>query len=252
MTPLDAQGNPGEQSEVRSFTWEWPSTTTPVVEDIVDDTELYDPKFSWDPVPGAARYEVEVNSSSDFSSGSKVCCTDKPIATTLTPREVFVNNTYYWRVRAINARNPADAGVWNVGPSFTKTFDNYPALDEDAIKNLRMRDTDDPGTDSDSGTPGYQTELPILTWDPVPGASSYQVNVVPFEFDAGSRELHLRLGRDHGQVAGLDRLDVVDPARLRIDCHSAPDAEHPAFQRTRPASSRARHTARESMLAAGV
>jgi hypothetical protein len=184
VTPLDAQGNPGEQSEVRSFTWEWPSTTTPVVEDIADDTELYDPKFSWDPVPGAARYEVEVNSSSDFSSGSKVCCADKPIATTLTPRDVFVNNTYYWRIRALNARTPADAGGWNVGPPFTKTFDNYPALDEDAIKNLRMRDTDDPGTDSDSGTPGYQTELPILTWDPVPGASSYQVNVVPFKFDA--------------------------------------------------------------------
>jgi len=199
VTPLDAQGNPGEQSEVRSFTWEWPSTTTPVVEDIVDDTELYDPKFSWDPVTGAARYEVEVNSSSDFSSGSKVCCADKPIATTLTPREVFVNNTYYWRVRALNARTPADAGGWNVGPPFTKTFDNYPALDEDAIKNLRMRDTDDPGTDSDSGTPGYQTERPILTWDPVPGAASYQVNVVPFKFDAIAGEFICDWGATTGK-----------------------------------------------------
>ena len=25
ITPLDAQGNPGSQSVVRSFTWEWPS-----------------------------------------------------------------------------------------------------------------------------------------------------------------------------------------------------------------------------------
>jgi len=28
VTPLDAQGNPGEQSEVRSFTWTWPSRST--------------------------------------------------------------------------------------------------------------------------------------------------------------------------------------------------------------------------------
>jgi hypothetical protein len=178
VTPLDAKGNPGPRSEIRSFTWDWPSTTTPQVTDLAAETELYDPEFTWDPVSGAARYEVEVNSSSDFASGSKVCCTDKPIATRLSPREVFVNNRYYWRVRAINARN--DAGVWNEGPSFDKTFDNYPVLSESAIKNLRMRDRFDPGDDQ-SGDPGYQTDLPIVTWDPVPGASSYQVQVVPYD-----------------------------------------------------------------------
>ena len=178
VTPLDAKGNPGPRSEIRSFTWDWPSTTTPQVTDLAAETELYDPEFTWDPVSGAARYEVEVNSSSDFASGSKVCCTDKPIATRLSPREVFVNNRYYWRVRAINARN--DAGVWNEGPSFDKTFDNYPVLSESAIKNLRMRDRSDPGDDQ-SGDPGYQTDLPIVTWDPVPGASSYQVQVVPYD-----------------------------------------------------------------------
>jgi hypothetical protein len=177
VTPVDAQGNEGEQSEVRSFTWDWPSTTTPVVTDLADETELFDPEFTWDPIPGAAHYEVEVNFSSDFASGSKVCCSDKPIAARLTPLEVFDNNTYYWRVRAVNSHG--DAGVWNEGPSFVKTFDNYADLSELAVKNLRMRDTADPGTDTDGGTAGYQTELPIVTWDPVPGAASYQVQVVP-------------------------------------------------------------------------
>jgi hypothetical protein len=181
VTPLDARNNPGQESEVRSFTWNWPSTTSPHVTDLAFDTELYDPEFTWDPVPGAAHYEVEVNSSVDFASGSKVCCptTDKPIATTFTPREVFPSNTYYWRVRAVNSRG--DAGVWNEGPSFDKSFDNYPDLSELAVKNLRMRDTSDPGTDQDSGNAGYQTDLPIVTWDPVPGASSYQVQVVPID-----------------------------------------------------------------------
>jgi hypothetical protein len=180
VTPLDAQGNPGDRSEVRSFTWEWPSATNPVVTDLVpDDTELFDPEFSWDPIPGAARYEVEVNSTADFESGSRKCCNDKPITTTLTPKEVFENNTYYWRIRAINSN--LSTGQWNEGSSFVKTFDNYPDASELSIKNLRMRDTSDPGTDlDDDPTNGYQTELPILTWDPVPGAASYEVDIVPY------------------------------------------------------------------------
>ena len=182
VVPLDAQGNEGERSETRSFTWDWPSTTTAVVNDAAPATELFVPEFSWDPIPGAAKYEVEVNSGALFN-GTKVCCgTDTPIATTFTPKETFPNNTYYWRVRALNSHG--EAGDWNEGPPFTKTFDNYPLLDEDPIKNLRMRDTADPGTDVDGATPGYQTDLPIVTWDPVPGASAYQVFVVPFELGA--------------------------------------------------------------------
>jgi hypothetical protein len=178
VTPLDPQGNPGNQSPVRSFTWDWPSTTTPSLNDLAPSTEHFDPQFAWDMIPGAARYEVEVNSDSNFDPASKVCCTDKPVSTTLTPLEVFANNTYYWRVRGVD--RAGNAGVWNEGPDFVKTFDNYPDLSEDSIKNLRMRDASDPGTDLDLDTPGYQTDTPILTWDPVPGAASYQVDIVPY------------------------------------------------------------------------
>jgi hypothetical protein len=186
VIPLDAQGNPGEQSQTRSFVWEWSSSTTPDVQDLADPTEHYDPQFSWDPIPGAAHYEVEVNSSSQFATGSKVCCDDDTISTTLTPIEVFPNNTYYWRVRALDAAG--NAGVWNEGPSFIKRFDTYPDLDELSIKDLRMRDVADfapediqsgfAGTDL-SADLGYQTDDPILTWSPVPGAGSYEVDVVP-------------------------------------------------------------------------
>jgi hypothetical protein len=45
-----------------------------------------------------------------------------------------------------------------------------------------MRDNaDNPGTDLDPGTPGYQTQVPVITWDPVPGASSYEADVAPYE-----------------------------------------------------------------------
>src|SRR5262249_12833876 len=83
------------------------------------------------------------------------------------------------RVRAIDM--DGNAGAWNVGPTFTKTFDNVPPTSSPSIKGLRLRDNlADPGTDTDSGSAGYQTQVPVLTWNPVPGASSYQVHVTAF------------------------------------------------------------------------
>jgi hypothetical protein len=178
VTPVDAQGNKGTPSPIATFTWLWPSTTATRLTDLVEAPEVMDPQFSWDPVPGAASYEVEVNSSQDFAPGSKVCCSAATIATSLTPTVLFKDNVYYWRVRAIDA--DGHAGVWNVGPSFTKAFAKSPPVTAPVVKNLRMSDNlNDPGTDTDP-TAGHQTQVPILRWDPVPGAASYHVEVVPF------------------------------------------------------------------------
>jgi hypothetical protein len=179
VIPLDAEGNRGAASSTASFSWTWPSTTTLQVNDLNAAAEVYDPQFSWAPVAGAARYEVEINSSSDFAAGSKVCCSSATIATSLSPTTVFKDNTYYWRVRAIDP--DGNAGVWNLGPSFTKTFDKVPVVTAPAVKNLHLRDNlTDPGTDADLVAAGYQTQVPMLTWDWVPGASSYEVDVTPF------------------------------------------------------------------------
>ena len=203
VTPVDAEGNHGTPSCLRhndpnpcpSFVWSWPSQTTLTVTDLVPDTELYDPQFSWLPVPGAARYEVDINSSRDFAASSKVCCSGTTINTYLSPLMVFKSNTYYWRVRALDM--DGHAGVWNCyedpSPacqnlgSFIKTFDNVPPVSPTSIAHLRMRDNlEDPGIDADAGTTGYQTEVPIVTWDPVPGAASYQVDVTLFDSDLHS------------------------------------------------------------------
>jgi hypothetical protein len=180
VTPVDAEGNRGVPTDVTSFNWVWPSVTTPTMTDLDSSPEVVDPKFSWDPIPGASRYEVEVNPSVDFAPGSKVCCTGTTIATSLSPTKVFKNDTYHWRVRALDP--DGNAGVWNVGVPFQKTFDNVPPVTAPAIKNLHMRDNlSDPGTDLDPGTLGYQTNVPIVTWDPVHGASSYEVDVAPYQ-----------------------------------------------------------------------
>ena len=175
IVPLDAAGNRGGASPVWRFTWRWPSTTTPQVTDVASAVEIYDHRFSWTPVPGAAGYEVEVNTSSDFAAGSKVCCPVAPltrrttIGTSYSPTLVLPNNNaYYWRVRALDASG--NAGVWNEGPTFMKAFDDVLP----SVKNLRMLDNPSPGTAD------FATSTPIVAWDPVPGASSYEVEVVPY------------------------------------------------------------------------
>jgi hypothetical protein len=183
VTPVDAEGNRGAPSPVASFSWSWPSTTTVSMTDLdATDPEVFDPQFSWNPVAGAARYEVEINSSSDFAPGSKVCCTGTTIATSLSPTTLLKDNVYYWRVRAYDP--DGNAGVWNYGSPFTKTFDKTaPAgpVTGTAIKNLHMRDntTDDTVTaDADHDlSNGFQTTVPVVSWNPVPGASSYEVQV---------------------------------------------------------------------------
>jgi hypothetical protein len=184
VTPLDPEKNPGYPSDVRSFEWEWPSETNTYVEDIVADAELDDWRLSWDPVPGAARYELEINPAVDFAQGSRVCCyngfgnPDYSLGTTFTRTIVLPNNHYYWRVRAVDPNgNP---GTWNYGPEFTKTYDNVPPVAAPSVKDFRLRDNlGDPGTDVDPDTPGYQTDAPMLSWSPVVGASSYEIEVVP-------------------------------------------------------------------------
>ena len=180
VTPMDAQDHRGVPSPVQSFTWTWPTATAPTVGDLMAETEVFDPLFSWAPVPGAAKYELEVNPTADFSPGSKVCCTGTIIGASHSPTSMLRDNTYYWRVRAMDAFG--NAGQWNLGTPFTKTFDKVPPTTPPSVKNLRMRDhLSDPGSDLDGGTAGYQTEVPVLTWAPVPGASSYEVDVFPFE-----------------------------------------------------------------------
>jgi hypothetical protein len=183
VQPVDAEGNRGVPTPVASFGWVWPSATTPVVTDLDPSAEVFDPKFSWGVVPGAVAYEVEVNPSADFAPGSKVCCAGTTIANSLSPTKVFKDNLYHWRVRAIDP--DGNAGVWNVGQDFQKTFDNVPPVTAPSVKNLHMRDNlNDPGTDLDTGTPGYQTQVPVVVWNPVHGASSYEADVTLYQSGA--------------------------------------------------------------------
>jgi hypothetical protein len=167
VTPVDAEGHRGVRSPLATFQWTWPTTTATSLTDLNPEAGIFDdPMFSWNPVPGAARYEVEVNSAEGFPAGSKWCCSGTTTGTSLAPLQTLGNNRYYWRVRAVDVRG--DAGVWNEGQSFTKAFDPT----QPSVRNLTVRDIAGAAL---SEAPA--TSTPIVTWDPVPGASRYEVQL---------------------------------------------------------------------------
>jgi len=176
VTPVDARGFKGTPSAVGTFLWSWPSSTTGQVSDVNDDARVFDPELSWNPVAGATRYEVEINFSKDYSLDSRVHHTATSIGTTLSPKELLPNNTYYWRVRAYDVAG--HEGTWNDGPSFKKVFDDVIP----SVPGLRLRDNSgDPGADVGSTNGVRNVRHPLVTWDAVAGASGYELHFAPYE-----------------------------------------------------------------------
>jgi hypothetical protein len=183
VTPIDAEGFKGQPSAVGHFEWSWPTATTVSVSDLDPDPRVFDPQFSWDPIPGAARYEVEINAAQDFATNSKWCCSDKVIGTSLSPQHVLANNNgYYARVRAFDVDD--NAGNWNVyngGGTFAKGFDSVTPT----IPGLRLTDATGAGL-----AVGDTTQTPVVRWDAVPGANEYEVQTVPFTEGSGCSYTH--------------------------------------------------------------
>src|SRR6185437_8215021 len=171
VTPIDAGGHTGATSAVRSFTWSWPTATQPSLHDLDGAPESFEPLLSWTPVPGATKYELDVNFSQDFNSSSRVY-SGATVATGFSPTKPFPNNTYYWRVRPINAQG--ETGIWSQGPTFNQFFDTAPPLAGSTVTGLHMRDVP---SDTGPKPAGWPTATPILVWNPVAGASNYDLSI---------------------------------------------------------------------------
>lgn len=178
VTPIDAGGLRGTRSRVGSFTWTWPTGTGTSLLDLNASDRVFDPLMSWNLVPGAARYEVEINPDDDFAAGSRVCCKDPVIGTSLSPTRILPNNNdfagssgYHWRVRAFDA--DGNPGQWNVGPTFEKAYDNVTPT----VPGLQLRDQNGPLAPST----GTVLRAVAVEWDPVPGAAQYHVQWTNFD-----------------------------------------------------------------------
>jgi hypothetical protein len=166
VIPVDAEGRDGTASTISSFTWLWTGLTTPTVTDMVDAVEIYDPLFQWPAIPGAASYQIEINPTSAFAPGSRVF-SGSTTATQFAPQNTLPNNTYYWRVRGVDPQG--QAGPWNNGPAFTKTYDETPLP---GPANLTVYNTK-----LQPIAPNGNVDQPVIRWSTVPGAKDYEIQI---------------------------------------------------------------------------
>ena len=139
----------------------------------------------------------------------------------------------------------------------SKTFDKGPPsgpVPDTSIKNLHMRDnlTDDTTTaDTDHDlSNGYSTRAPVVAWDPVPGASSYEVQVarlVRLGLPVGYVRLH--------QATGGSRVDAARRHRRQsggVGRHARRRRLHRPHTRARTASACARESDRATRQRRGL
>ena len=146
----------GEYGNIWSFTKRWaaldnkPTLISPANLTTID---FYDqPVFSWSPVTGAARYKLQIYSSSGGWSTLDYSATT--LLTTHQPNVKLANSTYFWRVV------PVDPGDHDGTPSAESSFvTNY-----HSVTTLLEPD--------DFATPTF---TPTFRWTAVRGAQYYRL-----------------------------------------------------------------------------
>ncbi len=158
VVPMDAADHLGTSSEIRKFTLAYGTNemnlVPPLIEPADESFPIFTPTFHWWAVDGAEHYRLEYTSNvtCDFSVGTSV----DTFQTTYTPTDTFPNNVRYcWHVRV---ESGSTVGDWSETWHFQKRWYLQPQLL--------------------TPTNLYQTGLyPLYSWTPVPGASSYKIEI---------------------------------------------------------------------------
>jgi len=156
-----------DSHDLRTFSIAWPSSTFPSLLTPLDSltNNVDDMTFSWSTVPGAAQYELQTSTSTDFTSNLTDQVTD---AAAFRPTSAMTQDQYYWRVRALEAN--AEPSGWSPAQRFKREWlDN---TGQEARPTVTI-------ADSDLLTLGTQVEADkvLIKWTPVPKASYYELDV---------------------------------------------------------------------------
>ncbi len=145
-------GRWGPWTGARAFVFSAMSGLSPASGSSTTDTT---PTLSWDAVPGAAGYEVQIaDSEARVASATAVEVSE----TSYTPTTALVNKqTHYWRVRAKNG--DGQYGAWSAVLTL--------AVNIGAVTGLSPSSTAD--------------TTPALSWNAVPGAAGYEVQIAASE-----------------------------------------------------------------------
>jgi len=123
------------------------------------DTQVEDVVLDWDPVPGAASYDLRVARDADFNTIIDTVTGIK--GTSYSPVETYNNAQYYWQVRAVDLGSKPTA--WrSVQNSFERYWPDQPTP---------LHPT------GAVGSPPHFEGVPYFQWTPVDHASHYQLDV---------------------------------------------------------------------------
>ena len=122
----DARGANGPWSEVRRFRMKW-NFEARLLAPLNNAVRTSYPFFSWAPIPGAERYEIQIDESTSFAAP----IASEKIYNALSyahPRweNVTVDGDYFWRLRAVDAQN--NVTPWSDLRSFRPTCRTSPNL----------------------------------------------------------------------------------------------------------------------------
>ena len=178
------------------------------------------PTFAWQGVENAARYEIQVDDSPSFNS---VNYESQTTNTDIEPSDPLDQGSYYWRVRALNTYDTA--GDWS--PAWKVTVSIPPEAPELAA----------PSNESVF----ISNDRPSFTWQGVPNAEEYQVQVgnsetinTPVYEGTTSRTQHpapsdLGQGEYYWRVRG-SKIGMALTASGQVRPGSLSSAFHRAFQ----------------------
>ncbi len=190
--------------------------TSPANNAVVQDVVL-----DWQPVPGAQYYQLQVSTDDSFSS-THVDEKTKVYGTRYSPETTYDNNTYFWRVRAVDASgNPSawsdqnEAGG-NNPRSFVRAWPHTPT----------------PVHPADNSTPGAGIHL---EWTPVKHASHYEVQMgTDPNFSPGTTENCQVAGTTY--TPGMFQIHDIEGLvnRLKVHEQCRPAAGVKTYWRVRP------------------
>jgi hypothetical protein len=160
---VDSSSNVGPYSTA-SFTKT--AATAPVTLTPADTQTLHFPTdpvlFTWQPVPGATSYTVQVDNAWDFIGAAQYTTANTSYAMidtqAFTMSDGVTPQSWWWRVQA-NFPN-SQVTAWSTPWSYQIGWPDAPQLESPA-----------------DGAMGV-TEV-VFSWDPVPGAATYQIQVSP-------------------------------------------------------------------------
>jgi subtilisin family serine protease len=115
----DLAGNWSPWSAVRSLQIIAPLTIAPVQVGPIASflTNNNAPDFTWNAVPWAATYQLQIDNQATFASPEQDMV--DTLGLTSHTASALPDGVWYWRVRAWNVNSPSEPGAWSAGRMFT-------------------------------------------------------------------------------------------------------------------------------------